>query len=209
MQPADQAPISQAPAQPADEADKPGATTAELDHDRAKRERDERELREANKQLTAPDAALRPDIYGAAAKYLRLRKGPQGIREVVTKLSESYVGYPTMASLVCGWLGQLEGSHAGGGGGGGSNDGGVGGGGDSAQEVSQRGGRGGGSGGGGDDTMATELESKGVSVQQPQNVQNLAAVFRRSAVTGLTQHVPAHAPRAQQVCCSGSMGSDT
>jgi hypothetical protein len=64
-----------------------------------------RELHEIAKRLTAADAVLEKDIFSVATAYLRLRRGQ--IKEVIRMLSDNFVGYPAMSSLVCEWLAML------------------------------------------------------------------------------------------------------
>ena len=62
------------------------------------------EVKELDRKLCAPDAALDPSIYAVIRKYLRHGSA----KEVVQKLAGGYVGYPTMATLTCSWLAELD-----------------------------------------------------------------------------------------------------
>jgi hypothetical protein len=64
-----------------------------------------RELHDIERRLTAPDAVLENDIFSVATSYLKLRR--RQIKEVIQMLSDNFVGYPAMASLVCEWLAML------------------------------------------------------------------------------------------------------
>jgi hypothetical protein len=81
-------------------------TPEQLRKEHLREEALKKQFREIDKQLTAPDAVLGKNIFTVATKYLQFR--PRMIKEVVQKLSDNYVGYPAMASLVCDWLSQLE-----------------------------------------------------------------------------------------------------